>query len=55
MRMGAVEELTSRKSGTDIPKILERLEATFDKTLEAQRAAERKAGQPADVRRCLTT
>ncbi len=46
VRMGAVEELTSRKSGTDIPKILERLEATFDKTLEAQRAAERKAGQP---------
>jgi hypothetical protein len=41
----ALEELTSRKSGTDIPKILERLEAAFDKTLEAQRAAERKAGQ----------
>lgn len=46
IRMGAVEELTSRKSGIDIPKILERLEATFDKTLEAQRAAERKAGTP---------
>ncbi|UTV80128.1 DISARM system helicase DrmA [Acidithiobacillus sp. YTS05] len=46
VRMGAVEELTSRKSGTDIPKILERLEATFDKSLEAQRAAERKANQP---------
>lgn len=46
VRMGAVEELTSRKSGTDIPKILERLEATFDKSLEARRAAERKAGQP---------
>ena len=44
-RVRALEELTSRKSGTDIPKILERLEATFDKTLEAQRAAERKAGQ----------
>ncbi len=38
----ALEELTSRKSGTDIPKILERLEASFDKALEAQRAAERK-------------
>ena len=38
-RVRALEELTSRKSGTDIPKILERLEATFDKTLEAQRAA----------------
>jgi hypothetical protein len=43
-RVRALEELTSRKSGTDIPKILERLEATFDKTLEGQRAAERKAG-----------
>lgn len=45
-RVRALEELTSRKSGTDIPKILERLEAVFDKGLEAQRAAERKAGQP---------
>ncbi|AGW92092.1 helicase [Ralstonia pickettii DTP0602] len=44
-RVRALEELTSRKSGTDIPKILERLEAVFDKSLEAQRAAERKAGQ----------
>jgi hypothetical protein len=44
-RVRAPEELTSRKSGTDIPKILERLEAVFDKTLEGQRAAERKAGQ----------
>lgn len=46
-RVRALEELTSRKSGTDIPKILERLEAAFDKTLEAQRAADRKAGKPA--------
>jgi len=45
-RVRSLEELTSRKSGTDIPKTLERLEAVFDKTLEAQRAAERKAGQP---------
>lgn len=44
-RVRALEELTSRKSGTDIPRILERLEATFDGTLEAQRATERKAGQ----------
>jgi len=43
-RVRALEELTSRKSGTDIPKILERLEAMFDKSLEAQRAAERKVG-----------
>lgn len=46
-RIRSLEELTSRKSGTDIPKILERLEATFDKTLEAQRAADRKEGKPA--------
>lgn len=45
-RVRALEELTSRKSGTDIPKILERLEAVFDKELEAQRALDRKAGQP---------
>jgi hypothetical protein len=45
-RVRAVEELTSRKSGTDIPKILERLEAKFDQALEAQRAQERKDGKP---------
>ena len=44
-KVRALEELTSRKSGTDIPKILERLEAVFDKTSEAQRAAERKEGK----------
>ena len=44
-RIRALEELTSRKSGTDIPQILERLEAVFDKTSEAQRAAERKEGK----------
>ncbi|AJZ60516.1 hypothetical protein OI25_1453 [Paraburkholderia fungorum] len=44
-RVRALEELTSRKSGTDIPKILERLETVFDKSLEVQRAAERKSGQ----------
>jgi hypothetical protein len=48
IRFGAVEELTSRKSGTDIPKILERLEVIFDQAQEAQRDADRKAGkQPA--------
>jgi hypothetical protein len=45
IRMGAVEELTSRKSGTDIPKILERLESVFDKEFEALRASERKEGK----------
>ncbi len=45
IKLGLVEELTSRKSGTDIPKILERLESPFDKTLEAQRKAERAEGK----------
>lgn len=45
-RVRALEEMTSRKSGTEIPKILERLESTFSTALEAQRALERKAGQP---------
>lgn len=45
-RIRAFEELTSRKSGADIPKILERLEAVFDKTMEAERLAERKSKQP---------
>lgn len=45
IRFGAVEELTSRKSGADIPKILERLEIIFDKAQEAQREAARKAGR----------
>ena len=42
-RIRAVEELTSRKSGTDIPGILERLETIFDKGQDAQRDADRKA------------
>ncbi len=45
-RVRALEELTSRKSGTDIPRILERLEASFDKTLEVKRAEERRLGVP---------
>lgn len=44
-RVRAPEELTSRKSGSDIPRILERLEAVFDKTLEAKRREELNAGQ----------
>jgi hypothetical protein len=50
IRFGAVEELTSRKSGTDIPKTLERLEVIFDKAHEAQREAGRKAGKPVATR-----
>ncbi len=46
-RVRAVEELTSRKSGADIPRILERLEAKFDQVMEAQRAQERKEGNRA--------
>ena len=44
-RLRALTELTSRMSSTDIPRILERLEIPFDKTLEAQLLAERRAGQ----------
>jgi hypothetical protein len=48
IRFGAVEELTSRKASTDIPRILERLELVFDHAQEVQRDADRKAGkQPA--------
>lgn len=50
IRFGAVEELTSRKSGADIPKILERMEIVFDKAQEAQREADRKAGKPPALR-----
>lgn len=48
--MGAVEELTSRKSGTDIPGILERLETVFDKAQDARREADRKAHKPTTPR-----
>ncbi len=40
-----MEELTSRKSGTDIPRILERLDIGFDQTRLQQREADRKAGK----------
>jgi hypothetical protein len=50
IRFGAVEELTSRKSGADIPKILERLEVIFDKAQEAQREVDRKAGNKPALR-----
>lgn len=50
IRYGAVEELTSRKQGTDIPKILERLEVPFDKTQEVQREADKKAGKQPSLR-----
>ncbi len=33
-----IEELTSRKSSTDIPRVLDLMEATFDPVLEAERA-----------------
>ena len=43
-----IEELTSRKSATDIPRILDRLEAVFDPEAEAQRKAGYKAGERKD-------
>ena len=41
----AVEELTSRKSATDIPRILERLESASIRSRLQQREADRKAGK----------
>lgn len=45
IRLGAVEELTSRKGGTDIPGILDRLELPFNQAQELAREAQRKSGQ----------
>ena len=41
--MHSVEELTSRRGATEIPKILDRLEAVFDPQAEADRKAKAKA------------
>jgi hypothetical protein len=46
-----IEELTSRKSSTDIPEVLDRLEVVFDPADEAQRLAARKAGKGWEKRR----
>jgi len=43
-----LEELTSRKSSTDIPEVLDRLEIGFDLAGEARRKAARQQGRPAD-------
>jgi hypothetical protein len=44
-----IEELTSRKNATDIPRILDRLEAVFDPQATAQRKAGYKAGERKDM------
>jgi hypothetical protein len=44
-RLGPPEELTSRKSSSDIPEILDRLEVVFDPVDEAVRRQERKEGK----------
>lgn len=41
--VNSVEELTSRKGATEIPKILDRLEAVFDPQAEAERKVKAKA------------
>ena len=43
-----IEELTSRKSATDIPRILDRLEAVFDPQASAQRKTDFKTGKHKD-------
>jgi hypothetical protein len=40
-----VDELTSRKGGTEIPEVLDTLEAPFDPALEAKRREMQKRGQ----------
>ncbi len=49
-RLYAIEELTSRKSGTDIPSILDRMETVFD-PVQAQRAAQLKATRKSSIPR----
>lgn len=44
-RLNKVEELTSRKDATDIPKILDQLEVPFDPAAEAARKQARKDGR----------
>jgi len=44
-----VEELTSRKSGKDIPGILDRLDIGFSQKDEAKRKAQRDAGRKVDL------
>lgn len=39
-----LDELTSRKSSTEIPEVLDRLEVTFDPAVEAKRKAAAKGG-----------
>jgi hypothetical protein len=46
-----IEELTSRKSSTDIPRVLDLMEAIFDPLLEADRAEAVKAKRIPDSRR----
>lgn len=43
--INAIEELTSRKSATDIPQILDRLEAVRDPQRDQERKAKRKANE----------
>jgi hypothetical protein len=40
-----IEELTSRRGAAEIPKILDRLETTFDPERDRQRREQRKAGE----------
>ncbi|MDJ0716752.1 MAG: DISARM system helicase DrmA [Prochloraceae cyanobacterium] len=48
IRMGGMEELTSRKDSTEIPVILDRLEIPFDPETEAENRSRRKADRQVD-------
>lgn len=47
--IAAIDELTSRKDSTDIPLVLDHLEAAFDPTLEARRKALIKEGRTKEL------
>ncbi len=49
----SIEELTSRKSAGDIPRILDQMEVTFDPEAEAERKRKLRAGERTDLRRPL--
>lgn len=45
----SIDELTSRKSSTEIPEVLDRLEVLFDPVMEARRKEMAKRGQGKDL------
>jgi hypothetical protein len=48
-----IEELTSRRNSTEIPGLLDLMEAVFDPVLDKQREADRRAGKKLETQRPL--